>query len=318
MSLITALSQLFSKSESKHLSGVSIGQTAISLCVMPDKADSEKVNFLNKPLSVNLSQNGQPDVAINAVADTLNHLITSQEITGQCQVIIPSSHYQIVQIDKPNVPDAEIVAALKWQVKDLVSINVDDMIVDYFDGPTLAGGATKLNVVCASKSFQASLVNTAAKNDLQITMISTEEFAFASLITVQDEAVLLVCQQPNEEIVLMIVKQGKLYFHRRLRGFAQIAQQSEQQLALGTVDSLSLEIQRSTDYFERQLKQSPIKDIQVIVPMDNELLLVEKLAANTHIPVHLMSLPVENAQQRQYAAAFGATQLSRMEKCYDE
>lgn len=313
MSLITTISNLFSKPEPKHQLGMSIGQKAITVCYLSEnlEADYQKIE-----LGTDVNQNLSADLTTKTVTAKLAELSSGLQSPSNCQIIIPVSHYQIVQVDKPNVPDAEIAAALKWQIKDLVTIAVEDMIIDYFDGPTLAGGA-KLNVVCASKAFLTELVGALTDDNIHLKKISTEEFAFASLVEKQDTAVLLVCQQPNEEIMLMIVKKGKVYFHRRLRGFAQIEKQSEQELTMGTIDSLSLEIQRSTDYFERQLKQAPIKAIQVIVPMDNENILVGKLAQNTHIPVQLLALPELHQNQRKHAAAIGATMLDNLENNFE-
>lgn len=313
MSLITTLTNLFSKPEPKHQLGISIGQKAITVCSV---SESLEIDYQKIELDTNFNQNTAVETATKAVTDKLAKLSSELQTPSQCQVIMPVSQYQIVQIDKPNVPESEIAAALKWQVKDLVTIAVEDMIIDYFDGPTLAGDA-KVNVVCASKTFLTQLVNVLTEDELHLKTISTEEFAFASLVEKQDTAVLLVCQQPNEEIMLMIVKKGKVYFHRRLRGFAQIDKQSEQELVMGTIDSLSLEIQRSTDYFERQLKQAPIKAIQVIVPIANEDVLVDKLAQNTYIPVQLLALPELHQNQRKYAAAIGATLLANMEKSFE-
>jgi MSHA biogenesis protein MshI len=223
------------------------------------------------------------------------------------------SFSQVVQIDRPNVPTEEINAALKWQVKDLVSIPPDNMVVDYFDGPKLSGGVEKLNVVCAPKNELIDLVTTLSNEDIAVSTITIEEFAFASLLPIQQEAVLMICQQPNEEISLLIIKNGQLFFSRRLRGFAQIASKSEDELCMGIVDSLSLEIQRSTDYFERQLKQAPIKAIEVLVPINNEAFLARKLAENTNVEVSLFSMPEGSENRRECAAAIGATQLNFME-----
>ncbi|MCJ8319927.1 MAG: hypothetical protein MJK12_09855 [Colwellia sp.] len=313
MSLITTISNLFSKPEPKHQLGVSIGQKTITVCYLSEslEADYQKIE-----LGTDFNQNLSADFVTKAVTDKLTKLSSELQTPSNCQIILPVSHYQIVQVDKPNVPDAEIAAALKWQVKDLVTVAVEDMIIDYFDGPILAGGA-KLNVVCASKAYLTELVTNLTQDNINLKKISTEEFAFVSLVEKQDAAVLLVCQQPNEEIILIIVKKGKIYFHRRLRGFSQIGKQSEEELTMGTIDSLSLEIQRSTDYFERQLKQAPIKAIQVIVPIDNENILAEKLAQNTHIPVQLLALPESHHNQRKYAAAIGATLLDNLEKSFE-
>jgi len=124
---------------------------------------------------------------------------------------------------------------------------------------------------------------------------------------------LLVCQQPNEEINLLIVKNGQLFFSRRLRGFAQIAHKTEDELTMGVIDALSLEIQRSTDYFERQLKQAPIKAIEILLPVEQEAFLARKLAENTNVEVKLFAMPTSLESLRGSAVAVGATQLNFME-----
>ena len=82
---------------------------------------------------------------------------------------------------------------------------------------------------------------------------------------------------------------------------------------MGAIDSLSLEIQRSIDYFERQLKQAPIKSIQVLVPMENEGYLARKLAENASSEVHLFTMPEGCEEHRAFAAAIGASMMSQSE-----
>ena len=219
--------------------------------------------------------------------------------------MLAPTQYHIVQIDRPNVSDEEMNQALKWQIKELVNIAPDDMIVDYFDGPQLSGGAQKLNVVCASKIELAGFVTELHDQDIEISMISTEEFAFANLLSLQDDAHLLLVQQPNEELIILIVKNGQVFFHRRLRGFSELAQKSQDELSFGMVDSISLEIQRSTDYFERQLKQAPIKTIKVLIPNDNESFIARKLSENTNVAVELFEMPEGFENYREFAVTLG-------------
>lgn len=306
MSLITQINKLFSKAEPKHIIGISLTEDSLGFCYIPDGAIQHQMIAVTAKNNLNKDKNSYVEV-IEKLSAELN-------ISAQCRLVLPVSQYHIVQIEKPNVPVNEIAAALKWQVKDLVPFIPEDMIVDYFEGPNLAGGTSKLNVVCASKTYLQSLLEPLTDTDIRLKVITTEEFAFASLLPVQDDACLLICQQPNEEIVLLIVKEGQLYFHRRLRGFSQISQRSEQELETGIIDTLSLEIQRSTDYFERQLKQPPIKKIHLMLPISTEHFLVEKLSENTRIPVSLLDLPEAHQKQRQLAVAIGATMLNRMEQ----
>ncbi len=296
MSLIKRIKQLFSPPDPTGNLGISLQQQAISYCMVNDEQQV-------------LCDSTQ--VIDNQYHQAFKQLHQNGDIQGQCHVVLSSKQNQIVQIDKPQVPENEINAAVKWQVKELVTISPENMIVDYFDGPKLVGGMEKINVVCANKNDLASWVKSLSKNKITIGTITVEEFAFASLCPITDEAHLIICQQPQEDMLILIIKQGLLYFQRRLRGMEKIAEKSEDELNMGIIDSLSLEVQRSTDYFERQLKQAPIRNIDVLVPMKNEAYLARRLAENTHVPVNMFTMPEGYEDQREYAASIGATMLPR-------
>lgn len=303
MSLLTQISNIFSKKQSTQLVGISLQQESIAICSLPStsattSSGSDETQNTNFQL-LNVQQLDYSAAIIESQVET--------SLAGKCHIVLNAQQSQIVQVDKPNVPAAEINGALKWQVKDLVTIPPENIVLDYFDGPMLAGGKEKINVVCAPINDLKKIIAAANEKDMDVVSITIAEFAFANLLPVQKEACLLVCQQPNEEIVLLIVKQGKLYFHRRLRGFSQIASKTEDELSMTVIDSLALEIQRSSDYFERQLKQAPLKDIKVLLPINSESFFARKLAENSHIPVSLMTLPDAYQTHREYAAAIGAT-----------
>ena len=297
MSLIENLKKLISKKESSNLLGITFRLNSVDFCAVASEVSADTAHIQCQQLESN-------------VANYLKTLATfhkEHQLKGQCHLVLSAQQAQTVQVDKPSVPEDEIKGALKWQIKDLVSFSADNMVLDYFDGPKLAGGSEKINVVCASKSELKAIVAQLNQHELNVKSIITEEFAFASLLANTDAASLLVCQQPSEEIVLLIVNNGQLFFHRRLRGFAQMSMKNEDELAMTVIDALSLEIQRSTDYFERQLKQAPIKSIEIILPMDTEQFIARKLAENTHLAVNLLELPDGYKEYRAYAAAIGAT-----------
>jgi MSHA biogenesis protein MshI len=303
MSFLTKFSQFFSKNSSNQRLGIAFQHQGVSLCSIPkqksdvtiDENTATKVIFEHeKANSTNLSS------AIQALHNKC-------ELEGSACLVLNEAQSQVVQIDKPSLPDNEMNSALKWQIKDLVSISPNNMVVDYYDAPLLAGGKEKINVVCAPLDELKKLVESTEQGAVKISEITTQEFAFANLLAPQDDANLLVCQQPNEEIVLIIVKQQKIFFQRRLRGFAQIGSKSAEELSFSVIDDIGLEIQRSTDYFERQLKQAPIKAIKVLLPIALENVFVEKLAENSIVPVSLLELPRPYHQHREYAAAIGAS-----------
>ncbi len=303
MSLLTQISNIFSKNQPKQLVGIALQRKSLSLCIIPlsDKAISNE----HEPTEEVIFK--KRDIESSDFVSVMERLKRKYDLSFKCHLVLNSLQAHIVQVDKPKVPKSEISSALKWQIKDLVPIAPENMVLDYFDGPILAGGIEKINVVCSPVSELKEMVSVLNTGSARVASITIEEFAFANLLPTQNDASLLVCQQPSEEIVLLIVKQGKLYFNRRLRGFSQIDNKTEDELAMVVIDSLALEIQRSSDYFERQLKQAPIKDIKVLLPIKSESFIARKLAENTHIPVTLLALPEAYKEQRQYAAAIGAT-----------
>jgi len=296
MALNKQLKKFFSKKQSTQNIGVSLRQQSLAFCSVSELGESQCQKIVS-------------DNVVNGIPT----LKSQYQLEGNCQVVLSSQQYQIIQVDKPDVPESEILGALKWQIKDLVPYNPENMVLDYFDGPRLVGTAEKINVVCAEFSLLKDIVDRLDKGDLAVTLITTAEFAFAKLLPINSSPCLLICQREDEEVLLLIIQDGRVYFHRRLRGYAQIATKSEDELATTVVDSLSLEVQRSIDYFERQLKQAPIKSIKVIIPIENEGFLARKLAENTHITVELLSMPIGFERQREFAAAVGATMLNGRE-----
>jgi len=303
MSLLTQISHIFSKKQSEQLIGISLQQESISICALPTQITTTTAES-DVPQNIDFKELSVNELDYSA---TIVKLQADANLVGKCHIVLNGPQSQIVQVDKPNVPSGEINAALKWQVKDLVSISLDNMVLDYFDGSLLAGGKEKINVVCSPINELKKIVTAANQGQMEVVSITIAEFAFANLLPIQNDACLLVCQQPNEEIILLIVKQGKLYFHRRLRGFSQIASKTEDELTMTAIDSLALEIQRSSDYFERQLKQAPIKEIKVLLPIAAEGFFARKLSENSHLPVSLLALPEAYQAHREYGAAIGAT-----------
>lgn len=186
--------------------------------------------------------------------------------TGLCLVLSPDS-YQLVQLDKPALSDAEILQALPWQIRDLVSVPADDLIVDYCDlaEPSNQQQA-KIQVVASSKSLLAPLCKVLQHSPAQLLNIQPDEWLARNLLPIQPQAVLLLSHQPGQELNIQIVRNGTVYVSRKLRGFNRIDQMSFNELSVGLLDNLLLEVQRSLDFFEGQMRQAPVKEILFLLP----------------------------------------------------
>jgi MSHA biogenesis protein MshI len=208
----------------------------------------------------------------------------------QCTLVIPPERYMVLQIDKPVVPDEEIALALPWTIKDLVTLPDDDMVLDYLDLPLqnqLQG--QKVNVVVSSKSWLADIVALFVRNKLQLVNIQPEEWLARNLLPDKNHAQMLVSHQSGQDVAVQILQQGHLCFSRRLRGFNRLDQYSVEELQQGVFDNLLLELQRSIDYFEGQLKQAPVKEILLLLATNNQNAIVQLFAHNGFSQVSALS-----------------------------
>lgn len=208
----------------------------------------------------------------------------------QCTLVIPPERYMVLQIDKPAVPDDEISLALPWTIKDLVTLPDDDMVLDYLDLPLqnqLQG--VKVNVVVSSKSWLADIVALFVQNKLQLTGIQPEEWLARNLLPPKPQALMLVSHQAGQDLAVQILQQGNLCFSRRLRGFNRLDQYNLDELQQGVFDNLLLELQRSIDYFEGQLKQAPVKEIALLLANPDQAGIVQLFVQNGFSQVFAMS-----------------------------
>lgn len=198
-------------------------------------------------------QNEQWQTAFAALARTFPN--------ARLQIVLVSSCYQLLVADKPNVNAEELPQALLWSIKDMVTIPVPQIHLDYFEPPL---PSNKISVVVVTKDYLVNLVQAIHGQGLSVAGISIEELAMTNLFIDDNQARLIVSHHTGQELLLTVVKQGQLYMQRRVRGFMQLDKTDVDQLHYGLADNLSLEIQRSMDYFESQLRQAPVASIELL------------------------------------------------------
>ncbi|MGP1721260.1 MULTISPECIES: biogenesis protein MshI [Shewanella] len=186
------------------------------------------------------------------------------------QLVLSQQYYQLLQVEKPNVEPGEVTQALIWSVKDMVSEPVTDIHLDYFESSFIS--SSKVNVVVSSRQFLMQLASACDANGLDIAGISIEELALSHVLAHDNMAHMLVAHLPQQELLLLVVKAGEVLMQRRVRGFNHLNKTTLEELKQGLADNLSLEIQRSMDYFESQLRQAPVGSISILVEGDSSSL----------------------------------------------
>lgn len=252
--------------------GIAFSAESVLLCVLQQNGDD--IEWVQ---DTSFSHSNWRDQLVSYVQQ---HKLTNTD----CYVTLTSHWYQLLQADQPKVKEDEIYPSLAWPLKELLPPNTD-YVYDYMTPPAQVAGQSKLNVVAIPRKDIISIANGIYDAQIKLCNISIEETATIELTPPTSDAVMSLVQEHGEEIVLNIVKNGEMYFTRRLKGFENLGSFSEQELSMGITESLCVQIQRSMDYFESQLRQSPVR--KVLLKLDTNLTetLASQIQENMNLPV---------------------------------
>lgn len=216
--------------------------------------------------------------------------ITKSFGPAKLQILLSSDWYQLLQVDKPVVEPEEMNQALLWAVKNMVTVPVHNLHLDYFESPL--GNQPKVTVAIVNKQQLQQMVHAAIQCRCEIAGITIEEMVVSNLLSTESQARLVISHYANQDLLFTVVRDGEPYMHRRVRGFSDIDTISAQDLAYGVADNLSLELQRSMDYFESQQRQPPVAAIDILIDGACEPL-AQLLSANFNQnvnPIHKTSV----------------------------
>lgn len=195
--------------------------------------------------------------AISSVEDTLGERISELGLQGiPCNWVLPDSDYSLLMVEAPNVPEEELREAMRWRVKDLITFPVAQASLGVFPLPSdgVRGGNKMTYVAIADQKQIASRSDWAKSAKVSLKCIDIAELALrniAELVAVDKRSIAIVrLKQGSGDLAL--VKEGQLYLSRQFDINYQGGLFDEL-----PEESLILELQRSLDYFERQMGQGP-------------------------------------------------------------
>lgn len=172
-------------------------------------------------------------------------------------VVLGEGHYQLVQVEAPDVDTAELRAAVRWRIKDYLDYHVDDAIVDAFEVPhqVQRAGPNLMYAVAARAEEIRSVVDLVQSAGLIMEAVDIREMAMRNVamhLPDQGGGVALVHLGESHGTVT-ISKDDVLYLTRSL----EFGEQQLQNNPDAFRDTLALEIQRSLDFYESQLAGAP-------------------------------------------------------------
>ncbi len=208
--------------------------------------------------------------------------------SGRCYSMLDSDHFSLLMVEAPAVDPTELRAAVRWQIKDLIDFHVDDAVIDVFDIPQQENrGRQKMMYVVVSRiGTVQEHINRFENNDIDLDVIDIPELAQRNVAALlpEDNGGVALLSIGQHSTLLTISRNKNLYLTRHIDvGLQRIMQlisanQSEDELSLeddnglpievqGVLDSITLELQRSLDYYESNFSMPPVSGV-IIAPME--------------------------------------------------
>lgn len=203
--------------------------------------------------------------------------------------VLAAGQYQLVLVEPPDVPPAEMRAAIRWRLRELIDFPVDEAVIDVFDLPSSSHGAQRRTVyaVAARRSVveQRSAASAWTRN---LDVIDVPELALRNLAMLLPESASGVALLHVEETTatVVLVRGGTFYLARQM-SLQVLPRPGAREPGESAVDcaSVALELQRSLDYYERHFDQPPITHISVAPAGPRTRALVVALAKETGLAV---------------------------------
>lgn len=199
-------------------------------------------------------------------AAVLKALVDELGLSGlPANLVLHSADYRTFLLEAPEVPVDELRDAMRWRVKDMLGEPLDQVVLDCFALPADAYRGRMRMAYCAvlGKAQMNQYAAWLRGSGLRLTSIDISEMAYRNLglLAGAPDLNIAVLRLRTTESMICIQKGADLYMARRL-----------EQGARGGVDDLAnmtLEIQRSLDYFESQIGAGRLNRI-LLLPMKHK------------------------------------------------
>ncbi len=233
-------------------------------------------------------------------------------------VVLSPADYQLALVEAPEVPPAELRAAIRWKLKDAIDIQVEDAVIDVFDVPAQnRGGQGRMMYAVAARRDAIDRYAAALASAPTFSVVDVPELCLRNLAAALPAAargVALVHLGKSAASVVLV--QGRTFYFARQIDLqsALLAAPGEQTEGSLDAGSIVLELQRSLDYYERHFDQPPITRIAISPAGVRATALAADLARETGFDVAALDLnellncpaPVTEAAQGECLLAVGA------------
>jgi MSHA biogenesis protein MshI len=232
--------------------------------------------------------------------------------------VLRPEDYQLALIEAPDVPPAELRAAMRWRLKDSIDFRVEDAVIDLFAVPEQnRGNHGRMMYAVAARRSAVERYASALAAVPTFDVVDVPELCLRNLAALLPAAAAGVALlYLGETTVTIVLVRGTTFYFSRQMNLQPAPLAAAHGAASARVDAASvvLELQRSLDYYERHFDQPPITRIAVSPAGARADQLAEDLGRETGFEVASLDLnrllrcatPIAPAAQAACLLAVGA------------
>jgi MSHA biogenesis protein MshI len=205
--------------------------------------------------------------------------------------VLSVNTYQLQLLEIPNVPAEELLAAVRWRLKDLIDFPLEEAVVELLEMPPHSNpGAPHTGYAVVTRRGEVmQQLESMQRADLNMDVIDIPELCVRNVAVLlpQDKDGVAFLHFTDACGYLTITRQGVLHLTRHLdSGRRAIAAAAADDFVLQElISGIALEVQRSLDYYESHYDCRPITQI-ALGPGANLDPLSEGLAQNLGVNVN--------------------------------
>lgn len=209
----------------------------------------------------------------------------------RCTTVLAANDYSLLLTEAPDVPVDELRSAVRWRIKELIDFHVDDATIDVFDVNTneAPGKARSMYVVAARNTAIQRRVDLCDDAGIGLDIIDIPEMAQRNLASILPEdvrGVVLLTLTAGSGLIT-ITRQGELFLSRRMEmGIDMLASADDR---APHFDYITLEVQRSLDYFDSHFRQAHVEHIVLSPSAGRVPGLMEHLNQNLNIKASVLN-----------------------------
>lgn len=204
--------------------------------------------------------------------DRLKDVVGQKAQNGRCLGLAVPGQYQLFQVETPNVPDDELLGAVRWQIRDLIDIPVETAVVDTIPLPKTTRQKSMAYVAAADPANFTEMIDLADSLKLSLQHIDIAELALRNLLLrlPQQEQGVAGLYLGAQQGLFVVVRQGQLCFTRTVGVGSHHLLASEEDQTANRMEQLVLELQRSLDYYESTIGKTTLRSL-CVCPLDVEV-----------------------------------------------